>query len=431
MKLYSTNHQSPDVDLKEAVFRGLPQDNGLYMPYSIPRLPDSFFENIDKMSLQEMAFEVASALIQDIPADRLKQIVYDTLAFKVPVVHVHDNIYSLELIHGPSHAFKDFGARFMARIMSYFLEQDNREINILVATSGDTGSAVAQGFYDAKGIKVTILYPSGKVSDIQERQLTTLDKNITALEIQGNFDDCQRLVKTAFLDQDITSHINLSSANSINIARLIPQSFYYFYAYSKLKHLGKPLVFSVPSGNYGNICGGLIAQRMGLPIHRFVAATNANDSIPRYLKSGKFEPRESVQTISNAMDVGNPNNFPRIVEIHGKDFDKITSNIVGKTYDDPQTTETVNSIFDKFEYAMCPHTAIAYKGLSDYLSEEAQECVGVFLATAHPAKFLDVLDERVANGVLIPDNLKEVMKKTKKSILMSNQYEDFKKYLLS
>lgn len=431
MKLYSTNHQSPDVNLKEAVFRGLPQDNGLYMPYSIPRLPDSFFENIDKMSLQEMAFEVASALIQDIPADRLKQIVYETLAFKVPVVNVHDNIYALELIHGPSHAFKDFGARFMARIMSYFLEQDNREINILVATSGDTGSAVAQGFYDTKGIKVTILYPSGKVSDIQERQLTTLDKNITALEIQGNFDDCQRLVKTAFLDQDITSHVNLSSANSINIARLIPQSFYYFYAYSKLKHLGKPLVFSVPSGNYGNICGGLIAQKMGLPIHRFVAATNANDSIPRYLKSGKFEPRESVQTISNAMDVGNPNNFPRIVEIHDKDFGKITSNIVGKTYNDSQTTETVNSVFDKFEYTMCPHTAIAYKGLSDYLSEESQECVGVFLATAHPAKFLDVLDERVANGVLIPDNLKEVMKKTKKSILMSNQYDDFKKYLLS
>ena len=431
MKLYSTNHQSPDVDLKEAVFRGLPQDNGLYMPYTIPRLPDSFFENIDKMSMQEMAFEVASSLIQDIPADRLKQIVYDTLAFEVPVVNVHDTIYALELIHGPSHAFKDFGARFMARIMSYFLEKDDREINILVATSGDTGSAVAQGFYDAKGIKVTILYPSGKVSDIQERQLTTLDKNITALEIQGNFDDCQRLVKTAFLDQDITSHVNLSSANSINIARLIPQSFYYFYAYSKLKHLGKPLVFSVPSGNYGNICGGLIAQKMGLPIHRFVAATNANDSIPRYLKSGKFEPKESVQTISNAMDVGNPNNFPRIVEIHGKDFDKVISNIVGKTYNDPQTTETVNSVFDTYGYAMCPHTAIAYRGLSDYLAEEKTECVGVFLATAHPAKFLDVLDERVAKGVVIPDNLKEVMKKIKKSILMSNQYDDFKSYLLS
>jgi threonine synthase len=431
MKLYSTNHQSPDVDLKEAVFRGLPQDNGLYMPYTISKLPNSFFENIDKMSLQEMAFEVASSLIQDIPADRLKQIVYDTLAFEVPVINVHDNIYALELIHGPSHAFKDFGARFMARIMSYFLEKDNREINILVATSGDTGSAVAQGFYDAKGIKVTILYPSGKVSDIQERQLTTLDKNITALEIQGNFDDCQRLVKTAFLDQDITSHVNLSSANSINIARLIPQSFYYFYAYSKLKHLGKPLVFSVPSGNYGNICGGLIAQKMGLPIHRFVASTNANDSIPRYLKLGKFEPRESVQTISNAMDVGNPNNFPRIVEIHGKDFDKITANIVGKTYNDPQTTETVNSVFDKYGYTMCPHTAIAYRGLSDYLSEEKEECVGVFLATAHPAKFLDVLDERVAKGVVIPENLKEVMKKIKKSILMSNQYDDFKSYLLS
>ncbi len=431
MKLYSTNHQSPDVDLKEAVFRGLPQDNGLYMPYEIPRLPDSFFENIDKMSLQEMAFEVAKTLVNDVPEDRLKQIVYDTLAFEVPVVQVHHNMYGLELIHGPSHAFKDFGARFMARIMSYFLEQDKREINILVATSGDTGSAVAQGFYGAPGIKVTILYPSGKVSDIQERQLTTIDKNVTALEIQGNFDDCQRLVKTAFLDQEITSKVNLSSANSINIARLIPQSFYYFYAYSKLKHLNKPLVFSVPSGNYGNICGGLIAQKMGLPIHCFVAATNANDSIPRYLNSGKFEPKESVQTISNAMDVGNPNNFPRLVEIHEKDFGKMTSNIIGKTYNDAETTETVNSVFDQYGYTMCPHTAIAYRGLSDYLAEQKGDFVGVFLSTAHPAKFLDVLDERVAKGVVIPHNLQEVMKKTKKSIIMSNKYEDLKIYLLS
>lgn len=432
MKLYSTKHQSPDVDLKEAVFRGLPQDNGLYMPYEIPVLPTSFFENLDKLSLQEMAFEVAKALIgSDIPADRLRQIVYDTLVFEVPVVPVHDNLHALELIHGPSHAFKDFGARFMARIMSYFLEADAREINILVATSGDTGSAVAQGFYGAPGIKVTILYPSGKVSDIQERQLTTLDKNITALEIVGNFDDCQRLVKTAFLDETVTRHVNLSSANSINIARLIPQSFYYFYAYSKLKHLGKPIFFSVPSGNYGNICGGLIAQRMGLPVYRFVAATNANNVIPRYLQTGKFEPKDSVPTLSNAMDVGNPNNFPRLEEIHDKDFQKITSNLAGKTYTDEQTRAAVLEVFEKHGYAMCPHTAIAYLGARDFAKEEGKELVGVFLSTAHPAKFLDVTDERVAQSVKIPQNLQEVMKKEKKSILMSNKYEDLKAYLLS
>ena len=431
MKLYSTKHQSPDVDLKEAVFRGLPQDNGLYMPYTIPKLPHTFWDNIQNMSLQEMAFEVAKALIDDIPADRLKQIVYDTLAFEVPIINVHDNLYSLELIHGPSHAFKDFGARFMSRIMSYFLEADKREINILVATSGDTGSAVAQGFYGAPGIKVTILYPSGKVSDIQEKQLTTLGKNVTALEIKGNFDDCQRLVKTAFLDESVTSKVNLSSANSINIARLIPQSFYYFYAYAKLKHLGKPLVFSVPSGNYGNICGGLIAQRMGLPVYRFVASTNANDVIPRYLKSGKFEPKDSIPTLSNAMDVGNPNNFPRLEEIHDKEFAKVTANVVGKSYADEQTRETMLEVFNKHSYAMCPHTAIAYRGASEFLKEEGKDLIGVFLSTAHPAKFLDVLDEKVAKAVKVPQNLQEVMKKEKQSILMSNQYEDLKKFLLS
>jgi threonine synthase len=431
MKLYSTNHQSPDVDLKEAVFRGLPQDNGLYMPYNIPRLPDSFFQNIEQLSLQEMAFEVAAALIQDIPKERLKKIVYDTLAFEVPVLNVHDNIYALELIHGPSHAFKDFGARVMSRLMSYFLEQDKREINILVATSGDTGSAVAQGFYQAPGVKVTILYPSGKVSEIQEKQLTTLGHNVTALEIQGNFDDCQRLVKTAFLDTEVTKHVNLSSANSINIARLIPQSFYYFYAYAKLKHIGKPLVFSVPSGNFGNLCGGLIAQRMGLPVYRFIAATNANDVIPRYLKTGQFEPKQSVQTISNAMDVGSPNNFPRLEEIHDKEFAKMTANIVGKSYDDTQTTETLNTVFQEYGYAMCPHTAIAYRGQNEFLKEEGKDLVGVFLATAHPAKFLDVLDEKIAKAVVIPENLQQVMKKQKESILMSNRYEDLKTFLLA
>lgn len=431
MKLYSTKHQSPDVDLKEAVFRGLPQDNGLYMPYVIPRLPDSFFQNIEKLSFQEIAFEVAKALIDDIPEDRLKTIVYDTLAFEVPVVNVHDSIYSLELIHGPSHAFKDFGARFMARVMSYFLEKDKREINILVATSGDTGSAVAQGFYKTPGVKVTILYPSGKVSDIQERQLTTLGENITALQIVGVFDDCQRLVKTAFLDPDLTSHLNLSSANSINIARLIPQSFYYFWAYAQLKHLGKPLVFSVPSGNYGNICGGLFAQRMGLPVYRFIASTNANDAIPRFLQSGKFEPRDSVQTISNAMDVGNPNNFPRLEEIHDKDFQKIIANLVGKSYTDAETKAAINEVFEKHNYAMCPHSAIGYAGTRDFLKEENRDLVGVFLSTAHPAKFLDVLDEPVAKSVKIPQNLQEVLKKTQHSILMSNKFEAFKSYLLA
>jgi threonine synthase len=431
MKLYSTKHQSPDVELKEAVFRGLPQDNGLYMPYTIPRLPSSFFDSIETLSLQEMAFEVAKALIDDIPVDRLKKIVYDTLSFEVPLVNVHDSIYSLELIHGPSHAFKDFGARFMARLMSYFLEKDQREINILVATSGDTGSAVAQGFYGTPGVKVTILYPSGKVSDIQEKQLTTLGQNITALEIQGNFDDCQRLVKTAFLDKEVTDRVNLSSANSINIARLIPQSFYYFHAYARLKHLNKPLVFSVPSGNYGNICGGLIAQRMGLPVYKFVASTNANDVIPRFLKSGKFEPKDSIPTISNAMDVGNPNNFPRLEEIHDKDFQKIVSNIVGKSYTDAQTKDAFHSVFKKYHYAMCPHTSIAYLGLQDFLKEEGKDLVGVFLATAHPAKFLDVLDEEVTASVKVPQSLIDVQKKEKRSVLMGSNYGDLKSYLLA
>ncbi|MFL5730822.1 MAG: threonine synthase, partial [Cytophagaceae bacterium] len=291
MRLYSTNNRAVEVSLKEAVFKGLPDDNGLFMPVSIPRLSDEFFQKIDTLSFQEIALEVCKALIgDDVPEQELKKIIADVLTFDAPVKKVHDNIHVLELFHGPSLAFKDFGARFMARLMAYFLQTEKKNINILVATSGDTGSAVAQGFLDMPGIKVTILYPSGKVSDIQEKQLTTLGKNITALEVDGTFDDCQKLVKEAFLDKELNSKINLSSANSINISRLIPQSFYYFYAYAQLKAQGKPVVFSVPSGNFGNLCGGLIAKRMGLPVHRFIASTNANDIVPAYLLNGLFNP---------------------------------------------------------------------------------------------------------------------------------------------
>ncbi|MFN6946168.1 MAG: threonine synthase, partial [Cytophagaceae bacterium] len=387
MKLYSTNHQTTEVSFKEAVFKGLPSDNGLFMPKSIPVLPKTFYDNIDKLSFQEIAFEVSKALIgEDIPEARLKSIIDDMLSFDAPVIKVHDNIHVLELFHGPSLAFKDFGARFMARIMAYFLEQEKREVNILVATSGDTGSAVAQGFIGMPGIKVTILYPSGKVSEIQEKQLTTLGQNVTALEVLGTFDDCQKLVKEAFLDLELSAKFNLSSANSINISRLIPQSFYYFYAYAQVKKLGKPVVFSVPSGNFGNICGGLIGKKMGLPVHKFIASTNANDIIPQYLLGGKFNPKPSVMTISNAMDVGNPSNFYRLTDLYQNDIDKVRAEVKGKTYTDAQTREAMKMIFDKTGYVMDPHGAVGYLGLTEYLKETGDDATGIFLATAHPAK---------------------------------------------
>ncbi|HEX8548823.1 MAG TPA: threonine synthase [Cytophagaceae bacterium] len=430
MQLYSTKNPSHKVSFKEAVFKGLPADNGLYMPTSIPKLPDSFFENIEKYSFKEIAVEVCKALIgEDIPAAVLEGIIDDVITFDAPLVEVEENVFVLELFHGPSLAFKDFGARFMARVMSYFLEQEAKEINILVATSGDTGSAVAQGFYKMPGIKVTILYPSSKVSEIQEKQLTTLGHNITALEINGTFDDCQRLVKEAFLDESLNKSMNLSSANSINISRLIPQSFYYFYAWSRLKQYGKPVVFSVPSGNFGNLCGGLIAKQMGLPIHKFIAATNANDIVPEYLASGIFTPRPSVSTVSNAMDVGNPSNFARLLALYGNDLDKMQSEIIGKSYTDEETKYTVNHVFEKTKYVLDPHGAIGYLGLKEYMEEDS-DCVGAFLATAHPSKFLEVVQSLVAAPIILPDRLQAIVNKKKSSIEMDKDFDSLKDFLL-
>jgi threonine synthase len=432
MKLYSTNNRAVEVSLKEAVFKGLPDDNGLFMPVSIPRLEDSFFQNIDKLSFQEIAFEVSKALIgEDVPSADLKKIIADVLTFDAPVLKVHDNIYVLELFHGPSLAFKDFGARFMARLMAYFLQTEKKDINILVATSGDTGSAVAQGFLDMPGIKVTILYPSGKVSDIQEKQLTTLGKNITALEVDGTFDDCQRLVKEAFLDKELNSKLNLSSANSINISRLIPQTFYYFYAYAQLKAQGKPIVFSVPSGNFGNLCGGLIAKKMGLPVYKFIASTNANDIVPDYLLKGIFNPRASVRTISNAMDVGNPSNFVRLLALYDMDIHKIRKDIEGKTYTDKQTSEIISEVYLKSGYILDPHGAVGYLGLMDFLKSEKASVNGIFLATAHTTKFLEVVEDVIGKKIALPSRLKEIVNKEKKSILMNPKLEDLKEILLA
>lgn len=431
MKLYSTNRQSPDVDLKEAVFKGLPDDNGLYMPYEIPKLDKSFFENIDKLSFQEIAFQVTKTLVgQDIPEKDLQQIINDVITFDAPAVKIEDNVYCLELFHGPSLAFKDFGAKFMARLMSYFLSNENKQIDILVATSGDTGSAVAQGFLGMPGTRVTILYPSGKVSDIQEKQLTTLGQNVQALEIQGTFDDCQKFVKEAFLDRELRTRINLTSANSINISRLIPQSFYYFNAFARVKSLGKPVVFSVPSGNFGNLCGGLIAKQMGLPIEKFIASTNANDIIPQYIQTGVFSPKPSVATISNAMDVGNPSNYARLAELYGKNVEAVRKDVVGKKYSDEVTRKAIKEVYQASGYIMDPHGAVGYLGLKDYIKESGKDVTGVFLATAHPSKFPEVVEEIIGKKIETPDRLKSVLTKKKESVVLPAQFEGVKSWLL-
>ena len=432
MRLYSTKNRSIEVGLEEAVFKGLPDDNGLFVPVNIPRLSDAFYKDINKLSFPEIAFEVSNALIgDDIDEQEIRKIINDVITFDAPVIHIHDNIHVLELFHGPSLAFKDFGARFMARLMSYFLEKRQREINILVATSGDTGSAVAQGFLDMPGIKVTILYPSKKVSDIQEKQLTTLGRNVKALEVSGTFDDCQRLVKEAFLDKELNKRILLTSANSINISRLIPQSFYYFYGYAQVKEKGKPVVFSVPSGNFGNLCGGLIAKRMGLPVEKFVASTNMNDIVPEYLTSGLFQPRPSIKTISNAMDVGNPSNFARLMAFYEEDLNKIKNDIWGAKYTDKQTSEAIQQVYKKISYILDPHGAVGYLGLKDYFKEASSSANGIFLATAHPSKFLEVVEQVIEKRIELPERLKETVKKEKKSIEMQPDFNALKEYLLS
>jgi len=433
MILYSTNHQSPDVTLEEAVFRGLPPDNGLYMPHVIPQLPASFFENIDKMSITDIAFEVSKALLSDDISDGdLKTIIDQAINFDAPLVEIEANTFILELFHGPSMAFKDFGARFMAFLISHFLQKSQKDIHLLVATSGDTGGAVAQGFYKTPGIKVIILYPTGKVSEIQEKQLTTLGENVTALEVDGTFDDCQALVKAAFLDKELTSKFNLASANSINISRLIPQSFYYFNAFAELKRKGntKPVVFCVPSGNFGNLSAGLIAKRMGLPVKMFVAATNVNNVVPNYLNSGKYEPILSKETISNAMDVGNPSNFIRMRLLAGDTFEQVVTQIKGNFSNDSETRKAMKEVFDRTGYVMCPHTAVGYLGLKSYTDTLKEEVAGVVLSTAHYAKFLDVVEDALGTKVDVPQRLSALLSKEKVAIAMSKDFTDFKKYLL-
>lgn len=432
MELYSTKHSVPNVNFEEAVFKGLPSDNGLYMPTEIPQLPQSFFDKIDTLSFQEIAFTVANTLIGDeIPAADLKVLIDDAVNFPAPAVEIKNQYHVLELFHGPSLAFKDFGARFMSRIMSYFLKKEKKEINILVATSGDTGSAVGQGFHNIEGINVTILYPSGKVSLNQEKQLTTLGGNITALEIDGVFDDCQALVKQAFLDQELNENMNLSSANSINIARLVPQSFYYFWAYAQLKKAEKPVVFCVPSGNFGNICGGLIAHKMGLPVEKFIATTNVNDIVPEYLKTSVFAPRPSIATISNAMDVGNPSNFPRMTALFGDVYESVKEKVQGYSFTDEETKIALKAIYEETGYIMCPHTAVAYLGLKAYFSQTNSTANGVFLSTAHSAKFLDIVEPILDKKLEVPQELESIINKPKVSIKMSKDFEGFKKYLLS
>ncbi len=453
MKYYSTNGNAPIADLRKAVVKGLAEDRGLYMPERISVLPKAFFENIDQMSFQEIAYTVANAFFgEDVDPDALKDIVYDTLSFDCPVVKVKDNIYSLELFHGPTLAFKDVGARFMARLLQYFIRGERSvvsgeksEVNVLVATSGDTGSAVANGFLGVEGIHVYVLYPKGKVSPSQECQFTTLGKNITAIEVDGVFDDCQALVKNAFMDAELNEHMMLTSANSINVARFLPQAFYYFNAVARMKENVKikklenvkigELVICVPSGNFGNICSALFGHQMGMPVKRFIAANNANDIFYKYLQTGKYEPKASVQTLANAMDVGDPSNFARIINLYSQNgkltdeatHQRITNLISGATYSDEQIRETMRQCYKETGYILDPHGACGYQALTDGLQEGE---IGVFCETAHPAKFKEKVDDILGIDVEIPERLAAFMKGEKQSVAMTKDFADFKRYLM-
>jgi threonine synthase len=430
MQLYSTKSKDQIVSLKEAVFKGLPDDNGLYMPTHIPKLPTTFIDNLKDYTLQEIALEVSKNLIGNyIPISDLKSIIDSSMTFAAPLIELDSSKKVLELYHGPSLAFKDFGARFMAQLMSYFNQDNQKELVILVATSGDTGGAVAAGFYKTLGIKVVILYPKGKVSMLQEKQLTTLGHNITALEIDGTFDDCQALVKQAFLDKDLQTNIRLSSANSINIARLIPQSFYYFEAYKQLNNSDKKVVVSIPSGNFGNLTAGLFAKRMGLPIHKFLAATNINDVVPKYLDTGNYIPHPSHRTLSNAMDVGNPSNFARMMDLYGNDWNDIKKDIIGYSYTDEETTAGLKEVHHQYNYVMDPHGAVGYLALKEY-QKTHHHTVGIILETAHPTKFIDDVESILKIKIPIPERLAELANKKKESTELGINFPPFKQYLL-
>ena len=440
MHYYSTNGKAPVADLHKAVVKGLAEDRGLYMPEKIKQLPKDFFDNIETKTFQEIAYTVADAFFgEDVDAESLKKIVYDTLSFDCPVVKIKDNIYTLELFHGPTLAFKDVGARFMARLLQYFIRQEgvHEQVNVLVATSGDTGSAVANGFLGVDGIHVYVLYPKGKVSPIQECQFTTLGQNITAIEVDGVFDDCQALVKNAFMDVELNQHMKLTSANSINVARFLPQAFYYFNAYARIKALGKAgnLVMCVPSGNFGNICAALFGQQQGLPIKRFIAANNANDIFYKYLQTGKYEPKASIQTLANAMDVGDPSNFARILNLYSQNgklsaedtHAAIIRLISGATFNDNQIRETMRQCYQDTNYILDPHGACGYQALVEGLKSGE---VGIFCETAHPAKFKEKVDDILGINVEIPNRLAAFMEGQKQSIPMPKDFANFKQYLL-
>ncbi len=445
MQLYSTNNRNHLVSLKEAVFRGLPPDNGLYMPLVIPALPASFFEQLPTLSLPEMGLQICQTLFgDDIPAADLRTIVENAIDFPAPLVRLDESTYILELFHGPSLAFKDFGARFMAQLMSYFNRGEDRELVILVATSGDTGGAVAAGFHRTPGIKVVILYPSGKVSPLQEKQLTTLGDNIAALEVDGTFDDCQALVKQAFLDSHLREQIRLSSANSINISRLVPQSFYYFSAYQQLPDHSQTPVFCIPSGNFGNLTAGLLAQRMGLPVHHFIAATNANDVVPAYLRDGQYTPRPSVPTLSNAMDVGAPSNFARMLDLAGDGIQVIKPDsplalghlrqqISGFAISDQRTKDTMREVDAAYDYVLDPHGAVGYLALRTWQQANPRSNIhpGIVLETAHPAKFLEEVEAILDRPFAVPERLSSLATLQKKATFMSTAYQPFKDYLLA
>ena len=428
MNYYSLNRKAPNTTFKDAVVRGLAPDKGLYFPESITPLDASFFETIEDKSNAEIAFEaIKQFILPEIPEAVLKTIIEETLNFEFPVVEINENISTLELFHGPTMAFKDVGARFMARCLGYFNKTNTNEVTVLVATSGDTGGAVANGFLGVKGVNVIILYPSGKVSDIQEKQLTTLGQNITALEVDGVFDDCQDMVKRAFMDEELTSQMQLTSANSINIARWLPQLFYYLFAYKQLKSKHKDIAFSIPSGNFGNICAGMVAQKLGLPVKHFIAANNANDTVVNYMTTQSYDPKPSVQTISNAMDVGNPSNFIRIQELHNNNFEALKANLSSYSYSDEQTKAALLELYKDYNYVADPHGAVGYLGAKAFL--ENNDTHVIFLETAHPTKFLDVVEDVINKKLPLPPQIEAVMDKEKVSISV-NSYEELKGFLL-
>ena len=435
MQFYSLNHKAPTVSFEEAITRGIAPDKGLYFPEKIESLPASFFETIEQRSNNEIAYEAIKQFVgNEIPQDQLKEIIADVLSFEFPLREIEENTAALELFHGPTMAFKDVGARFMARCLGYFnSKKETREpVTVLVATSGDTGGAVARGFLNVEGVDVVILYPTGKVSDVQEKQLTTLGANITALEVDGVFDDCQTMVKTAFLDTDITKKRNLTSANSINVARWLPQLFYFLFAYKQAKKQGKQLVFSVPSGNFGNICAGIVAHKLGMPVTQFIASVNSNKVVPEFLKTGVYSPQPSVATISNAMDVGDPSNFVRIQHLFDNDIKALSEKLTSYSFTDAQTREAMKMIYEKTGYVADPHGAVGYLGLQQYLAENDQKSAvyGIFLETAHPVKFLPVVEKVIPQKMKIPSQIKAIMDK-KKVALKIKDYTEFKAFLSS